>query len=80
MHKRIATESPHLQPVPNACAVENKIIQRAAETGNCYQDARQHRADDVHPNEHRGYIDGIATHPRNRPIIIGGGDPEHAFN
>jgi len=34
----------------------------------------------VQTYEHCGHIDWIATHPRNRPIIIGRGDPEHAFN
>ena len=46
----------------------------------CEDSAVRIAADDVHPNQHRGDIDRIATHPRNRPIIIGGGDPEHVFN
>ena len=44
------------------------------------QDRGENRSSHVHPNEHRGHIDRIATHPRNRPIIIGRGDPEHIFN
>jgi hypothetical protein len=34
----------------------------------------------MQPYQHGSYIDWIAPHPRNRPIIIGRGDPEHAFN
>ena len=47
---------------------------------NCYENRGENRSRHVYPDEHRGHIDRISTHPRNRPIIIGRGDPEHVFN
>ena len=80
MHECIRAESPYLQPVPDTCAVENKVCERTGEARNCSHDAGQDCTDHVDPDQHRGHIDRIATHPRNRPIIIGRGHPEHSFN
>src|SRR5438132_9888276 len=79
MDERLRTETTYLQPVPDPRTVENKIIECASQTGNCSHNARKYRTDHMYPHQHRGHIDGIATHPRNRPIIIGRGDPEHTF-
>ena len=80
MDERICPEPPYLQSIPDPCTVENKIIECASQTGNRSHDAREYRTDHVYPDKHRGHIDRIPPHPRDRPIIIGRGHPEHVFN
>ena len=80
MNKRISDKSPDLPARPNALRCRKQIIERAPSAGNRVKIARQYRDSDMQPHQHRGHIDRISTHPRNRPIIIGRGDPEHVFN
>ena len=76
MDKRIGDEAPNLRARPNLGAVKHQIIHQAAVT--CGEDKRgQDRAGDVQANEHRRHIHGIASHPRDWAIIIGGSDSEH---
>ncbi len=82
MHKRVGEEAPYLQRHSKLRALSKCKSQYSCHLGSriAVENTGQNRTRDMHPYQHRGYIDGIATHPRNRPIIIGGGDPEHVFN
>src|SRR5882762_7381536 len=76
MDKRIGDETPDLRARPNLGAIEHQIIHQAAVTRG--EDQRgQDRAGNVQANEHRRHIHGIASHPRDWAIIIGGSDSEH---
>jgi hypothetical protein len=79
MHERVRKKTPDLPAVPNRRAIELQVRQNRTST-KCHQDRRENCGRNVQTDQHRGHIDWIATHPRNRPIIIGGGHPEHAFN
>ena len=79
MDECVSENPPNLRTGPNQCAVKNQVVDKAA-VADRKRERCQNCTNDVPPHEHRGHIDGIATHPRNRPIIIGGGDPEHSFN
>ena len=76
MDERIGKQPPHLAARPDRGTVELHKAKHDAGS-KCYQNRSENRSRHVDPDEHRGHIDRIATHPRNRPIIIGRGDPEH---
>ena len=79
MNEGIGKQPPHLAAGPDRGTVELQPKQNRPGS-ECYQNRGENRSRHVDPDEHRGYIDRIATHPRNRPIIIGRGDPEHILN
>src|SRR5947199_10753741 len=79
MHECIRTKSPYLQPVPDTRAIENKVSECTRQARNCSDDACQYRTDYMHAHKHGGHIDWVTAHPRNRPLIIGRGVPEHTF-
>ena len=79
VHQRVGGNPPDLAEIQNSCAVELEIVEHGSGAG-CDQNARDNRERDVEADQHRRHIDGIAPHPCDRPIIIGGSDSEHDFN
>ena len=79
MNKRVGEEAPDLAAYQTA-ALSNCNQAKIEPATECDKNGGENRGRDVHANQHRRHIDRIAAHPRNRPIIIGGSDSEHAFN
>jgi hypothetical protein len=79
MNEGIGKQPPHLAAGPDRGTIELQPKQNRAGSER-YQNRGENRSRHVYPDEHRRYIDRIPTHPRNRPIIIGRGHPEHVFN
>ena len=63
----------------NSRAIKLEPREKSASTKGDHQAADDHRRDMCH-HEHRRHVDGIAAHPRNGAIIIGGGYSEHERN
>ena len=75
MDKCIGNKLPE-RTVQNLRAVELQKIQNRAATERDEKTA-EHHAGDVRRDEQGSHVDGIAPHPGDRPVIIGGGNSEH---
>ena len=75
MDKCVGRKLPE-RTVQNLGAVELQKIQDAA-AAERNQKTAEHHAGNVRRDEQGGHIDGIASHPGDRPVIIGGRDSEH---
>ena len=79
MNEGVGEKTPHLAAIPDFRAI--KLQKRDHGTGSeSNQHRRQNRDRDMQYDQHRRHVDGIAAHPRNRPIIIGGRYSEHESN
>src|SRR5207302_96246 len=68
---------PDLAEIQNSCAVVLEIVEHGS-GAECDQNARDNRKRGVEADQHGRHINGIAPHPCDWPIIIGGSDSEHA--
>jgi hypothetical protein len=78
MDERVSQKPPDLS-LPNLRAIEHEIIQDAVVKETDDQGG-QDRAQDMESHQDCGDVDRVTSHPRYRPIIIGGSHSEHISN
>jgi hypothetical protein len=83
MNKCVGKKTPDLATVQNGRALKLQIWPqriRTKRTKDARDNGREYRDRNMQSYQHRRHVDRVASHPRNRTIIIGGSHSEHAFN
>src|ERR1043166_2809777 len=75
MNEWIGEQAPDLSR-PDQGAVEHGVGKKAVAA----EQRRNNRYYHMDADDQGGNIDRVTSHPRDRPIIIGGSDSEHAFH
>jgi hypothetical protein len=76
MDKGVGRDLPKMQIGYDLCAVEGEQVEECASTKSD-QKATQDHGRDVHDDQESGDIDGIASHPSHRLVIIRNRGPKH---
>src|SRR5439155_3522876 len=76
MNEGISREAPDLAASQHTSTIEHHEIEQTA-AASCDEETGHDRKGDMDADKNRRDIHRKTTHPRDRPIIVGSGHPEH---
>ena len=79
MNERIGGNAPDLSTIQNRGAVELENFENGCGP-DCNQETGDNRDRDMQSNQDGRDINGIAPHPGDWTVVIGGSDSEHTRN
>ena len=77
MDKRVGRKAPDLAASQDTSTVEHHEIEQTG-AASCDEETGNDRKGNVNADENCRYVYRKTSHPRDRPIIVGSGHPEHA--